>query len=740
MLMKENFDHKEIEKNIASLWAKNNIFSPRIEKGKKPFSLFLNPPNASGPLHIGNALIVAIQDILARYHRATGQPTLWAPSTDHGGYETQVSFERYLEKNGKDKSDYTNKELFLEIKKFVEDNNSAIKNELDALGASVDWSRFRFTMDDKSLSSVEKMFKKMVQDSLVYRRLYMVSYCPKCATFLADIELKKNEVKTPLYYIRFKISDEDKHLLLATTRPEFLFSVTHVLIHTNDKINSAYIGKTLINPITNLPVEIIASKRKWKKEESKQFLSPFSPSFDKYDYGYALRYSLPCRNLLDWQGNMIERYPGLTPLQARLKEISYLKEKGAIEKVEDNNIDFTLLCKKGHSTENLIVFTWFLRLDDEKTPLRKPAIEAAKNKLIVFPNWRKRGLLEWMGKMNDWPIARQNVWGIKIPVWYDVSNPKHYMVWFVDKNRTRQSGNLKDILDKGTVLQEVSDGLERIYAGEGAIWSTERPSNKPCLPEVDTFDTWFSSGQWAAIVFGDFSSADFSYFYPNDSIVTGHDLLMLSVSREIILSFYLTKVLPYRLVYLHPLLKGKDGQKMSKSVGNMASLEYFLEKFGADVTRMALISYLANQEDFYFSEERLELFKNFAHKLWKMGQFVSSVKQYRLDKSAELIFSAEDEKILSDLRNLADTTGLHIKKYMFSTAQEEICNFLTQLEKYVEFMKSQGDAEIFISLLCNIYEDYLVILHPFMPFTTEKLYEVFNKGLLATTSWPKFSN
>ena len=735
--MNENFNHKEIEEKAKLAWKNGHIFSPKIEKGKKPFSIFLNPPNASGPLHVGNALIVAIQDILARYHRAIGDPTLWVPSTDHGGYETQVSFERELEKNGEDKSSYTNKELFLKIKEFVKNNNITRKNQLESLGASVDWSRFRFTMDKESLSFVEKMFNKMTQDNLIYRQLYMVSYCPLCATFLADIELKKNETKTPLYHIKFNYLDGDGSVTFTTTHPEFIFSVTHLLIHPNDEVNAKYIGKKLINPITNQPIEVIPSKRKWKPKEIKPFLSLFLPCSDKYDYGYALRYSLPYRNLLDWQGNMIERYPRLKPSEARVKEISYLEEKGYIEKIDENHTEPVFFCKKGHATENLIVFTWFLRLDDEKHPLRHPAIKATEQKkFTVMPYWRKRGLIEWMEKMNDWPIARQNVWGIKIPVWYDVSQPQHYMIWFFDKNGARQNGNLKDILDKGFSLEEISNGLERIYAGENAIFGFKKLDNKPCLPETDTFDTWFSSGQWATIVFGNPNSADFSYFYPCDSIVTGHDLLMLSVSRELMLSFYLTKILPYRIAYLHPLLVGKDGQKMSKSVGNVTSLEFYLDKFGADVTRMALISYLTDQGDFYFSEERLEFFQQFAGRLWKLGNFIDSVKTYRLNKT-NLDLSLEDEKVLSELNQLAKDTGLFIKKYLFCSAQEKVCNFIAQLEGYAKSMQAEGDIETSISLLCDMFENYLIVLHPFMPFMTEELYnKLENKNLLAVAKWP----
>jgi len=739
-LMKEDFNHKEIEKNANLKWGKSDIFSPKIEKDKKPFSIFLVPPNASGPMHIGNALMVAIQDILARYHRANGKPTLWIPCTDHGGYETQVTFEKTLEKVGKNKSDYNKKGFFEAINQFVERNNIIIKNQLRSLGASVDWSRFRFTLDNESLSALDEMFRKMVSDGLIYRRLYMVNYCPSCATFLADIELKEIQEKTPLYFVKFDVKDRNGALVLATARPEFLFTVTHVLIHPADKRYAHYIGKTLLNPTTDKIVEVIASKRKFDPQKVEPFLSPFSPSFKRYDYEYTLRNALPSLNVIDWNGNMVERYPGIKPKEARQKEISFLEKNGRIEKVDQAHEEQIFLCKSGHKTENVIMFTWFLRMDDEKNPLRKPAIHAIdKENLKIFPGWRKKGLVEWMGKMHDWPIARQSVLGIKIPIWYDVSDPKKFTVWFINKDGQKMHGALKYFLDQGIPLDEISVGLERIYASDGVTWVLDREPGKTYLPETDTFDTWFSSGQWATIVFGNVNSKDFSYFYPSDSIVIGYDLLRLSVSREIFLGFYLTQKLPFRRVYFHPLIKGRDGQKMSKSLGNAVSLEYYLENFGADVTRMALVSYLASQEDFIFSEERLEFFQDFSRRLWNMGKIIDLINGYKLAMHPSQELSFEDKKILLETERLAGEVGLSIKKYMFAFAQEKACNFLATLERYVETMQSGSDIKTSMVLLHQIYEKYLVVMHPFMPFITEELYGNLYKGsLLAAVRWSQF--
>ncbi|MFA6410304.1 MAG: class I tRNA ligase family protein [Candidatus Buchananbacteria bacterium] len=741
--MQEFYNHKKIDPQINLLWERGNYFIPKIDRTKKPFSIFLVPPNASGEMHIGNALMIAIQDILTRYHRAKGEPTLWIPSTDHGGYETQVNFERGLEKVGKDRYSYTSQELFEAIKYFVEGNNNIIKNQIKALGASVDWSRFRYTMDDESIKATNETFKKMVADGLIYRRPYMASYCPECATILADLELKEKKEKTPLYFIKFKFQNSDEYLPLATTRPEFLFTVTHVLIHPTNKQYANNIGKTLLNPITGNPVEIIASKRKFDPQNPEPFLTPFFPSYKKYDYEYTLRNSIPARNLLDWQGNMLERYPGLKPVEARAKEILFLKEHGFIEKTDDAYLESTFLCKRGHAVENVIMQTWFLKLDDKKIPLRKNALEAIKKEnLVIFPKWREKGLMAWLEKMTDWPIARQNVWGIKIPIWYDISDPSKFIVWFVNEKREKKCGNLQSFLDQGVPLKEVSQGLERIYTSEDAAWTLDKEAGKNYLPETDTFDTWFSSGQWGTIVFNHINSDDFSYFYPSNSIVIGHDLLRLSISRKILLSQYLNDRLPFKTVYLHSLIKGQDGQKMSKSIGNAVSLEYYLEKFGADATRMALISHTTQKEDFLLLEDQFIVYQNFAARLWKIGQMVEVGNQLLTGSFKLKDLSQEDKNLLLIIDNLPIQLGLYIEKFLFARAQTKLCDFLSNLEGYAKIKQPKENTIISLSILKYVFKKYLLILHPFMPFTTEQLYgDLYGPTQpLAASPWPNKMN
>jgi valyl-tRNA synthetase len=736
--MEESYDYKEVEPRIADLWEKSDCFTPRIEPSKRPFSIYLTPPNASGPMHVGNALMVAIQDVLARYHRAAGEPTLWIPSIDHGGYETQVTFEKKLEASGDDKANYTSPELFSVIKKFVDENSSLIKSQIKRLGASVDWTRFRFTMDKTSLKSVAQMFGKMVSQNLIYRRPYMVHYCASCSTLLSDIELKEVKERTPEYFIKFSIEGTDQHLILTTTRPEFLFAATHVLVHPHDEKYAGYIGKILINPTTGNPVKIVASKRKFDPKEAEPFLSPFSPSYDKYDYEYTLRNDLPSRNLLDWEGKLVERYPGDTPAEARAKEVTFLEKKGFIEHIDQEKEDSAFFCKKEHRVENLVILTWFLKFDDEKTPLRKPGLDAIKKEgLVVLPRWREKGLLEWISKMPDWPIARQNVWGIKIPVWYEISDSSKFIVWFIDRRGERLYGVLKSFLDQGISIDEISVGLERIYAtAENARWTLDREPGKLYLPETDSFDTWFSSGQWSSIVFGDADSKDFAYFYPSQSIVLGYDLIRLSIARELVLSQYLTGKLPFKVVYFHRLIKGNDNRKMSKSFGNVIPLEFYLDNYGVDVTRMALISYTVEQDDFILAEERLAFFKKFASRLWELGYLVDLINEHPVGPLRIEALALQDKNLITEVESLAKRVGSYVEKYSFTYAEDALCDFLALLEGYARQIEPKNNVPVSLSVLGYVYKKYITLLHPFMPFMTEELNSNLYQGsvLLAETT------
>ncbi|MDB5245517.1 MAG: Valyl-tRNA synthetase [Parcubacteria group bacterium] len=718
--MEEHFNFQEAQERLARAWQEHNFFTPDFSRVGKTYSTYLVPPNASGPLHIGNALMVAIQDVLARYHRAQGDLTLWIPGTDHGGYETQVTFERELEAKGQSKDDFTRGELKTALTTFVAENHETIVRQIHSLGASVDWTRFRYTLDEDSLEFVSRMFKKMIADALVYRSSYMVNYCPSCVTMLADIETKEQTGNTPLYFIKFALKDENSYVSLATTEPEYLFAVTHILVHPQDTHFASLIGRSLTNPITGQEVLVVESKRKFDPENQEPFLRVFSPSSKKYDFEYAIRYGLPSQNVLDWNGRMVERYPGMEPEQAREQELAYLKEQALIEKVDDAHEQSHYLCKKGHLIRNVIRMTWFLRLDDEKTPLRKKALDAlAHDRLTVYPFWRKKGITTWIEKMHDWPIARQNVWGIQIPIWYEVTDPSLFTVWFIDNQKQRRHGNLSVLLNEGVSFEEIEQGLERVYAAEGCSWSLEREPGKQYLPETDTFDTWFSSGAWSAMVFETKSSPEIAKAYPNDVAVIGHDLLRLSISREIMMGVYLTGKIPFKRVFFHQLLQSSDGQKMSKSLGNSISLDTFVEKHGVDVTRMALLSYASEQQDFSFSEERIAQMQDWSNRLWKMGKVCDAIVHASAENASET-WDARD-LIVTQLQKMQSQLHAEIEAYSLAKAQSIVLSFLDNLEKYATYLISKESTGKDVITFREVFKTYLSLLHPFMPFQTEEL-------------------
>lgn len=730
--MGESYDFKKIEPAISELWQGSDYAKPH--GSGRPFSMYLIPPNASGPLHVGNALMIAMQDVLARYHRAQGEQTLWIPGTDHGGYETQVTFEQELQAMGRTRDEFTRRELYGAIEAFVAKNNETIRRQVAQMGASVDWSHERFTLDAHSLAFVERMFRRMVADNLLYRSAYMVNYCSECATVLADIELKESQVIAPLYFVKFE-RREGEPVVLATAHPEFLFAATHMLVHPGDARYAHLIGATLTNPITGKPIEVVKSLRKFDPAHPEEHLAVFSPSHKKYDFEYAIRHQLPTQDLLNWDGTLKAHYPGLTPEAARVQALGELKEVGALEETLEH-ADSVFACKKGHAVHSVIRMTWFLRLDDERVPLRRPVLDAiTKEKPVITPRWREKGLVEWIRKMHDWPIARQNAWGIKIPIFYDVTDPAPYTVWFIDKRGERRHGALKEFLDGGTSLGEIRDGLERIYGGEGSVWALEPKDGGEYLPETDTFDTWLSSGAWNVTLYDKEASPELAGFYPSSVVVIGHDLLRLSIARKMILGHYLTGRLPFRRVYFHQLLKSRDGQKMSKSLGNAVTLDHFLETYGADVTRMALLSYTAHKEDFYFAPASLEAFANFAERLWVMGRAADTCNTFSLKPYKAGEMTAEDAKLLAEVDALGRAAGNDIEKYFLAQAQEKLVAFLDTLEEYVDAIQGRDDEEHAAAVFYEAFKRYLTHLHPFMPFMTEALHtQIFNpERLLAET-------
>ncbi len=728
------------------MWEKGGYFKPKIDPKKKPFTILLPPPNASGRMHTGNVLMIAIEDLLVRYHRMKGDPTLWIPGTDHAGTETQITYERELKKEGKSRFNFTRKQLYQNIWEFVHKNKGIIEGQIRQMGASVDWSRAIFTLDPKVVATVHNTFAKMYEDGLVYRGEYMVNYCPKCGTTYADVEISHKERNDPLYFIKYEKlnkADGEAYISVATVRPEPIAEDTHLAVHPEDKKHKGLIGEKVLNPLTGAEMEIIGD----------EFVDPkfgtgivkLTPAVDKNDYEVALKHKLPINDVMDLNGKMKGRYEGLSVIDARKKAMEELEQKGLVAKVDEKYTHSVAICKAGHDIEPMIMPNWFVAVDKEGKSFKKPALEAVKSgKVKIFPKWQEIKYIRWMEEMYDWPISRQNVWGIQIPVLYEVENDSQFYVWFTNKNGEYKHGQLGQML-KEVTFEEITEGLQRVFALPEVKWVLEKDKEegKTYLPETDTFDTWFSSGQWPLVTLGYPDSEDFKYFYPTSVLETGWEIIRLWVSRMVMFGIYLTGEAPFEYVYLHGIVKALDGRKMSKSLGNVINPEEYIEQYGVDALRMGLISGTANGKDFSFPKDRVIAYKHFANKIWNMARFMLMMQeQYGKEVAMyteDIQVKPEDKEILKSLATLIKSVDTSLEKFRMADAAEAIYQFMWHelADKYIEQVKNREDKDIALSVLRYVYTTSLKLLHPFMPFVTEEVWgELSKEEPLIIQPWP----
>jgi len=764
--MDKFYNHKDKEGEIYQKWEEKGYFKPKIDPEKKPFTIVLPPPNASGKMHTGNVLMIAIEDLLIRWHRMKGDPTLWIPGTDHAGTETQITFERELKKQGKSRFSYSRDELYQAIWDFVEGNKGQIESQLRQMGASVDWSRYTFSLDEKVIQTVHRTFRKMVDDDLIYRGNYMVNYCPKCGTTYADVELKHEERKDPLYYMKYG------PFVLATVRPETKFGDTAVAVNPSDKRYQEWIGKEIEFDGLSGKIKLQVIADNFVDVEFGTGVVKVTPAHDKNDYEAGLRHKLEVRPVIDLNGKLNEmagRYAGLSVFEGRKQVVAALEEKGLIDHVDQDYIHTVALCKAGHEIEPMVLPNWFVKVDAPHKSFKKPALDAVKSgKVKIFPKWQEVTYIRWMEEMRDWPISRQNVWGIRIPVWYKVDSKSKIRVLFKFKNAII-NGELEDLLDPATnsgttriilgeddahdlearvfSLSEIKGGLQRVFplVESEHIVSVECPGDE-YLPETDTFDTWFSSGQWPLVALGFPDSQDFKYFYPTAVLETGWEIIRLWVSRMIMFGIYLTGEAPFKDVYLHGIVRALDGRKMSKSLGNVIDPEDYIKEYGVDALRMGLVSGTANGKDFTFPKDRVIAYKHFGNKIWNMGRFILMMQdQWGKEIPAfkdlkDSVLSNADQEIVKELQEVINKVDSELEKFRFADAAETIYQFMwhSLADKYIEKVKEREDKDVALSVLQYAFITSLKLLHPFMPFVTEEIYQKMHGAgeSIMIESWP----
>lgn len=779
MKMEKTFDHTKVEKKLYKMWEESGAFKPSDQSAvgsdqrKSPFTIVLPPPNASGKMHIGNVLMIAIEDLMIRHARMRGRPTLWIPGTDHAGFETQITYERKLKKEGKSRFQYDRETLYKKIWEFVKENKGEIESQIRTMGASVDWSRNTFTLDEHVLSTVHETFQKMYKEGLVYRDNYMVNYCPKCGTTFADLEVKHKDQIGKLYYVKYKTSkrhvangiqqEENNYIVIATTRPETIMLDTHIAVNLKDEKRKGWIGKKVINPLNDREMEIIGDSMV-DPEFGTGFVK-LTPAHDKNDYIAGKKHDLPMIVGIDMAGRMTREageWEDKTVFTARKEVVERLQELEAIEKINNKYEQSVAVCyKAGHPIEPMILPNWFVRVES----LKKPSLEAVTSgKVKIYPKWREKTYTQWMEEMRDWPISRQVVWGIRIPVWYGVGesacqrvgesvNQKdanaEIRVTFLDKNKKVVAGKVGELLKKYDV-SEIRGGLQTLIAPKNAdvTVSVESPGEN-YLPETDTFDTWFSSGHWPLVTLNYPDGEDYKRFYPTSVLETGWEIIRFWVSRMIMLGIYLTDKPPFEHVYLHGMVKALDGRKMSKSLGNVINPEEYMEQYGVDALRMGLISGTANGKDFSFPKDKVIAYRKFGNKLWNMARFFLLEKEKISNQFAVISLqeiekeklTKRDKEIVEKLNETIKNVDELLAKFRFSEAADVIYHYMWDevASSYIEHVKDREDKETALSVLRYVLLNGLKLLHPFMPFVTEAIWQEINSDakMLIVSKWPE---
>jgi len=745
--MDKRWQPKKYEEKIYQLWEKGKYFTPKIDKNKKPFTIILPLPNASDPMHMGHALFT-VEDIMCRWHRMLGEPTLWLPGADHAGVETQFVFEKKLAKKGQSRFDFDRKTLYRKIWQFVEKNRKLNKYEMKKLGFSLDWSRYHYSLEPGIVKKCLATFRKLYQDSLIYRGNRIVNYCCHCGTAFSNLEVEHPEKDESLYYLDYG------SIQIATTRPETIFADSAVAVNPKDKRYQKLIGQKATVPLIDKEVPIITDKLVDINFGTGAL--KITPAHDATDFEIGQRHKLPIISCINTDGKMTDtpdRIKNLNVKQAKKETIAWLKETGKLIKIEPLRHTVGVCYRCGNTIEPLLSPQWFIKTKS----LAQPVIKAVKKgETKFFPTRFKKTFLDWVENIRDWNISRQVVWGPRIPAWYCLDCNPEIKINFLDKNKKMISGSYNQLKNKYS-FSEIKSGLQSLQAPVKTKYNIKkikkcsRCGGNHILQETDTFDTWFLSGQWPLSTLDFPNSKDFKYFYPTSVLDTLWDILFFWVARMMIFGLYLTKKVPFRMVHLHARVVDKQGQKMSKSKGNVINPLTISQKYGADALRMSLVFGTAPAGDIVASEEKIKAMRNFCNKIWNAARFISlniknqNAKIKMTNQNAKL--PKEDREILEELKKTVKTVNQHLEKYRFGQALEEIYQFFWHefCDVYLEQTKNRKQEAL--PTLIKVLTTSLKLIHPFAPFVTEAIYQEFKKVLpdhpllkakaLVISKWPE---
>ena len=683
-----------VEERIYKFWNDNGYFTPEIDRSKEPFTIIMPPPNVTGELHMGHALTIALEDLMIRWHRMLGDPTLYLPGTDHAGIATQVVVERQIASDGLSRHDLGRVKFIERVWSWVDDYGDRIYRQTERLGASCDWSRRAFTLDEGPARAVRTTFVNLYKKGLIYKGNRITNWCPRCRTALSDLEVKYQDESAHLYHIRYGLEDDRGHVVIATTRPETMLGDTAVAVNPEDGRYSGLIGKNAVLPIVGRPLPIIGDES--VEIEFGTGALKVTPGHDPVDFEIGQRHALDTVNILDLDGSLNENagaYQGQSVADSRDNIVRQLEEDGVLEKVEDFHHAVGHCDRCDQIVEPIVSDQWYVKM----APLAKPARDAvADGGIKMVPERFARVYFNWMDNIRDWPISRQLWWGHRIPVWY---------------------------CECGEQIVELEDPANCPKCGS---FELER--------DPDVLDTWFSSGLWTHSTLGwPDDTEDLDYFYPTSVMETGHDILFFWVARMIFFGIENMGEIPFHTVYLHGLVRDPEGVKMSKTKGNVVDPLELVRQYGADAVRFALTTGTSAGNDMRMNEQKLEASRNFANKVWNAARFVISNLERASSSDLEgwhdleNLEHREDRWIVSRLNRVAGQVGTSMQDYQFGEAQRAIHDFLWNefCDWYIEMSKVRlrtEDAPSPLPVLAHVLEQMLRMLHPFMPFVTEEIW------------------
>ena len=708
------YEPQQVESRIYKMWEDNNCFNGDPDPKKKPFSISMPPPNVTGQLHMGHALDCTLQDILTRFKRMQGYSTLWLPGTDHAGIATQIKVEEELRvKEGKTRYDLGREKFLQRVWQWKEEYGNRIVEQQKKMGVSCDWSRSRFTMDDRCAKAVRETFCELYDKGLIYKGSRIINWCPHCVTALSDAEVEYVDKPGHLWHIRYPLSDGSGDLVVATTRPETMMGDTGVAVNPEDERFKHLIGKTCILPIMNREIPIVGDE--YCEIGFGTGAVKMTPAHDPNDFEVGLRHNLEVIRCIGDDGKINENggpYNGMDRYECRKAIVKDLEEQGYLVKTEPYNHNVGTCYRCHNDVEPLISAQWFVKME----PLAKEALRVVKDGEVKFvPERFSKTYVNWMENVHDWCISRQLWWGHQIPAWY-----------------CDECGHIN-------VSREDPTKCEKC----GCTHLTRDP---------DVLDTWFSSALWPFSTLGwPEKTEDLDFYYPNSVMVTGYDIIFFWVARMIFSGCEQMKEIPFHTVLIHGLVRDDKGRKMSKSLGNGIDPLEMAEKYGADALRFNLITGNSPGNDTRFYTEKCEAMRNFANKIWNASRFVMmnlTIGKCELPEASQL--APEDKWVLSKLNTLVKEVTENLDAYEIGVASAKVYDFIwdTYCDWYIELTKTRLNGEdeaaklAAENVLCYVLLRIMELLHPFMPFITEEIWQALpHEGdYLITAKWPEYQD